>query len=87
VCSLGGSLENHVSPAIEQALRALRRIMMKRTGKALLSLLTRIVIASMVIQTVAVRPAMAFKPNDAGHLGITSEALKGYAENRKQRDS
>jgi hypothetical protein len=50
--------------------------MMRRKGKALLSLLTRIVIASMVIQTVALRPALAFKPNDAGHLGITSEALK-----------
>src|SRR5215831_8685851 len=48
---------------------------MKRKGKTLVFLVTQVVTVSLVIQTLAIRPAFAFKPNDAGHLGITKEAL------------
>lgn len=48
---------------------------MKRTIKRLFRPLSQILVLLIVVQTLAVRPALAFKPNDAGHLGITSEAL------------
>ncbi len=41
-----------------------------------LRVLTQVMVVSLVLQTLAPQSALAFKPNEAGHLGITSTALR-----------
>lgn len=48
---------------------------MKKKYSANVSLVARVITLCILAQTLLLRPALAFKPNDEGHLGITSEAL------------
>src|SRR5260370_16208792 len=48
---------------------------MRKTRRILLSLFAQVLVLSTVCQIFMVRSALAFKPNEAGHLGITKEAL------------
>src|SRR5215831_12903822 len=48
---------------------------MKKTRRLVLSLLAQLLVLSAVCRIFLTDPVLAFKPNDAGHLGITSEAL------------
>src|SRR5262249_22584802 len=48
---------------------------MKKTRRPVLSLFVQLLVLSAVCRIFFTAPVLAFKPNEAGHLGITSEAL------------
>src|SRR5262249_39747027 len=61
--------------AIQDAPLARGELFMQRKSKTLVFLVTQVVTVSLTLQTLAIRPAFAFKPNEDGHLGITKSAL------------